>query len=312
MPELIEKLAVFAPAKVNLHLCAGDRRQDGFHSIESVFLAVDFGDTLYFERLSPANSVEIVMDRKNSPSLADSALLIEENIIFKALSLFREKTGFDMGLKIRVEKRIPIGGGLGGGSSDAAAALLALNKLAGNSLDRDTLLEMGARLGSDVSFFLCGSGAAWVSGRGEVIRPLKAPPLFLTLVNPGFPSDTADAYRLLDEYREEERRRFTTEVHGVGTPSYTEEEGEKIMDLEPSAWPFYNDFLPIFKEPEKSVYQSIISRLKELGARFSGLSGSGSTCFGVFKEKEQAQKAAAALSGSYFAVNCSSLEALSM
>jgi 4-diphosphocytidyl-2-C-methyl-D-erythritol kinase len=305
MPELVERLTVFAPAKVNLHLCAGDRRQDGFHSIESVFLAVDFGDTLYFERISPANSVEIVMDWKNSPSLADSGLSMEKNIIFRALSLFRAKTGFDTGLKISVEKRIPCGGGLGGGSSDAAAALLALNKLAGRPLSRETLLEMGASLGSDVPFFVSETGCAWVSGRGEVIRPLKAPPLFLTLVNPGFPSDTAAAYRLLDEYREKKERR--------DTQSCTLEE-ERVIDFsqaavlpqEPSEWPFFNDFLPVFNEPEKSAYQKIIFSLKELGAGFSGLSGSGSTCFGVFKEKAAAQEAAAQLRASWNFVECCS------
>ena len=304
MPEINKILSVQAPAKVNLHLAVGDRRPDGFHNIESVFLAVDFGDTLYFERISPANSVEIVMDRKNSPSLADSGLSMEKNIIFRALSLFRAKTGFDTGLKISVEKRIPIGGGLGGGSSDAAAALLALNKLAGQPLSRETLLEMGASLGSDVPFFVSETGCAWVSGRGECIRPIQTPRCFLTLVNPGFPSDTAAAFRLLDEYREKgsgETRSCTLEEERVIDFSQA-----AVLPQEPSEWPFFNDFLPVFNEPEKSAYQKIIFSLKELGAGFSGLSGSGSTCFGVFKEKAAAQEAAAKLRASWNFVECCS------
>jgi len=257
----LPKVTVTAPAKVNLNLAVLDRRPDGFHNIESVFLAVDFGDTLHFEPIPGEKTLKLAIE---GPAAAGLDLPVEKNIIFKALSLFRDKTGFAQGLKIRVEKRIPIGGGLGGGSSDAAATLLALNKLAGFPLSREQLLEMAAALGSDVPFFIYETAAARVTGRGECVEPLEAPCFFLVLVNPGFPSDTAAAFRLLDEYRAN---------------------GDSHL------------FLPVFKEPEKSVYNSIISRLRELGAEPAGLSGAGSTCFGIFKEKPLAEKAAAALRG---------------
>jgi 4-diphosphocytidyl-2-C-methyl-D-erythritol kinase len=285
---LSEKLSVFAPAKVNLHLAVKDRRPDGFHDIESVFLAVNFGDTLYFGVLEGENTVEITMEGLNFH------IPTEKNIIFKAVSLFRARTGFNQGIKIKVEKRIPAGGGLGGGSSDAAAALLALNEIAGLPCRRDILLEMAASLGSDVPFFIHKTPTALVTGRGEIISPINAPMLFLVLVNPGFPSDTAAAFKLLDETR------------------ISPQSGEwdcKIMIksiIEEKEYRYFtNDFFNIFPEPEKSIYNEITGNLRELGAQYANLSGSGATCFGVFADQEQAQRAADSLKGKWiFVQNC--------
>jgi len=281
VPELLTNLTVQAPAKVNLHLAVKNRRKDGFHDIESVFLAVDFGDTLHFELIEGEKRQEIVMEGLDFP------VLPEKNIIFRALSLFIEETGFSAGIKISVEKRIPLGGGLGGGSSDGATALLALNELAGFPLNRESLLETAAVLGSDVPFFASQTTAAWVTGRGENIRPIEAPSLFLVLVSPGFHSDTATAFRLLDEYRQNSKNSLSTDLHGTA-----------IAD-DPAKWDFFNDFLTVFGGKEKSVYNEIIFSLRELGADFASLSGSGSACFGVFKERETAQRAADTLRGSW-------------
>jgi 4-diphosphocytidyl-2-C-methyl-D-erythritol kinase len=278
----LPKLTVAAPAKVNLHLAVFDKRPDGFHNLESIFLAVGFGDTLYFEPISGEKTLKLTMEGSAATGFD---LPVEKNIIFRALSLFRDKTGFAQGLKIKVEKRIPPGGGLGGGSSDAAATLLALNKLAGFPLGREQLLEMAAALGSDVPFFIYETAAARVTGRGECVEPLEAPCWFFVLVNPGFPSDTAAAFRLLDEYRKL-------------TPNFVTQRRKDAEENKRFAeWSFGNDFLPVFKEPEKSVYDGIISRLRELGAEFASLSGTGSTCFGLFRERLLAEKAAAVLCG---------------
>jgi 4-diphosphocytidyl-2-C-methyl-D-erythritol kinase len=277
-----EILTISAPAKVNLHLAVKNRRPDGFHNLESVFIALDFGDTLSLEPLAVNKALEITMEGENGKA----GLPAEENIIFKAVTLFREKTGSNQGLKIRVEKRIPFGGGMGGGSSDAASALLALNKLAGGLLSGDALMKMGASLGSDVPFFVSRAAAAWVSGRGELIKPLEAPHCFFVLVNPGLKSGTFEAYQLLDSLRrgkrEHKRESGRTEVH-------------EFSSIPPRDWAFFNDFLPVLQERENSAYASVISGLKEQGADFAGLSGAGSTCFGVFTEKEKAEKAAEAL-----------------
>ncbi|MCL2209951.1 MAG: 4-(cytidine 5'-diphospho)-2-C-methyl-D-erythritol kinase [Treponema sp.] len=284
---------IFAPAKINLHLAVFDKRPDGFHNLESIFLAVDFCDTLHF---APAETTEIHMnwDEKIQPE----EIPLEKNIIYKTLSLFREKTGYVQGFKINVEKRIPTGSGLGGGSSNAASTLLALNELAGFPLKREQLHEMAAFLGSDVPFFIYKTGAALVRGRGECVVPLNAPDWFIVLVNPGFASDTAAAFRLLDEYR-------TCRTSEDQTQHFNFNEKYQL-DRFPLL-NFKNDFLFIFPEPEKTVYNKIVSCLKKEGAEFAGLSGTGSTCFGIFNEKTQADKAALSMSGEYRFVICCSL-----
>jgi 4-diphosphocytidyl-2-C-methyl-D-erythritol kinase len=165
---------------------------------------------------------------------------------------------------------------------------------------------MGASLGSDVPFFLgntdlsgcsgaakgAARGAAWVSGRGEKVHPVAVPEpvygLFWVLVNPGFPSDTAEAYRLLDKYRPK------------APPFRHSSEILPFFAGPPGNWPFRNDFLPVFlasaenspaSDELSSVYPHIISHLQELGAEFAGLSGSGSSCFGVFTRQAGAELA---------------------
>jgi 4-diphosphocytidyl-2-C-methyl-D-erythritol kinase len=279
-------MTIIAPAKINLHLAVLDRRPDGFHNLESLFLALDFGDILHFEPFSGEKTSEITME---GTSISGIELPPEKNIIYKALSLFREKTGFNQSLKIRVEKHIPLGGGMGGGSSDAASTLLALNKIAGSPLNRENLLEMAAALGSDVPFFIYETAAAKISGRGEKIEPVEPPKGFIVLVNPGFPSDTSAAFRLLDEHRVKNPTEVSGFVHLINENFYCGD----------------NDFLPVFEEKEKSVYNGIISQLRELGAHFASLSGSGSTCFGLFREGEQAAFAEKALTGKWsFVKSC--------
>jgi 4-diphosphocytidyl-2-C-methyl-D-erythritol kinase len=281
---LLDEQTVLAPVKVNLHLAVKDRRHDGFHNIESIFVKADFGDTLHFLPVNDKNSIKIDMEFGEDACFTD--IPQENNIIFKAVSLFRNRTGSDQGLIIRVEKRIPPGSGLGGGSSDAASTLLALNKMAGFPLDFNGLLEAAAALGSDVPFFIHEIGVAWVTGRGECIKPLETQPLFLVLVIPDFSSDTAAAFHLLDNYRQT-----------AHYSQFLQEQSQKKPDspLRLCGTDFaamYNDFLPVFPEHEKLVYNGIIAQLRELGADFAGLSGSGSACFGVFNEKAQAENAA--------------------
>ena len=302
------KIRIEAPAKLNLHLRIGGKRSDGYHDIDSVFLALAFGDTLHFQTASPdfgSGALEITMNWQFFSEGLPPDIPPEKNIISRAVCLFREHTGFEAGLKIAVEKRIPCGSGLGGGSSDAAAALLVLNSLfsscGGRPVSAEALCEMGAALGSDVPFFLSiadpaagsGFGGAAVKGRGEKVRPFtlsqEMRSLVFLLVNPGFPSDTASAYRLLDEARAGEEE----------TESEEREQGSLFpIPHSPFDWSFANDFLPAFEKAAPlcgnssgSVYRDIISGLKAAGAGFAGLSGSGSTCFGAFISTETAQKA---------------------
>ena len=308
------KLTIAAPAKINLHLRVKEKRPDGFHELESVFAALAFGDTLHFELLPEDSALEIEM-HGDFPQAA--ALPIEQNLIYKAVSRFRSHSGYTRGLRVRVEKRIPLGGGLGGGSSDAASTLLALNCLSANGaagdaasgaasggpLDAAALAEIAASLGSDVPFFLAETGAAWVRGRGERIRPLVSPKnLSVVLVNPGFESETAAAFRLLDALR----------ASGSVKPAPCPPPDAliRLFAESPRNWPFVNDFLPVFTHNSAqnpgsvsaaAAYRDILAAFTELGADFAGLSGAGATCFGVFAEREQAEKTGQILSRTW---NC--------
>jgi 4-diphosphocytidyl-2-C-methyl-D-erythritol kinase len=303
-------IRVGAPCKINLHLSVGERRADGYHDLESIFQTLDFGDTLDFDMLDGKGRCDVLV---NFFPGAGFQLPPEENIVCRAVSLFRRRTGFDRGLRIRLEKRVPPGGGLGGGSSDAASALAALDILAATGLSLDELRDMALALGSDVPFFLAEpppggdasgkpavsragrGGAAWVRGRGERIFPLESPPWLVVLVNPGFSSPTGEAFRRLDRWREN---------GGTALPGAGQEELAGALGADPSAWPYWNDFLPVLcgGDGESLTYRYILSTLRGGGADFAGLSGAGSSCFGIFKDGGKAEKTAQLLTNEGFSV----------
>jgi len=277
-----------APCKINLHLSVGKKRNDGFHSIESIFATLALSDTLRFEFGGKEGEIRLFTNRETpAEEIPD-----EKNLILRAISIFREQTGFKKGLYVHLDKRIPLGAGLGGGSSDAAAALLALNLLSGAALPMRRLGEMAAALGSDAPFFLT-CGTAFVSGRGEVVESVKTPEgLWVVLAKPPFASDTASAYSLLDRFREQGQVEENLIIPKETLLCALEGDSEK--------WPFYNDFLPAFLcqglsenvPVNGAIYRGLLRSLRNSGAVFAGLSGSGSCCFGVFRAKNQAEKAA--------------------
>lgn len=277
-------IRVAAPCKINFHLCVMDRRNDGFHNLESVFQALSFGDELRFESLKDRFVCDLRMPGSVPP---------EQNIVQKAVTLFREQTRFDRGLRITVEKRIPLGAGLGGGSSNGAATLWALDKMAGTELPERVLRGMAEKLGSDVPFFLSGA-TAFVGGRGEIVEPLDLSfgPLWVVLVNPAIHSDTKRAFSLLDASREGKRKPASLPL-GKDTL-------EKALREKPSRWPFFNDFLPVLvqfsEEAVSGLYRRCLEDLRSIGADFVSLSGSGSTCFGVFDDQKRAEGAVTKLS----------------
>ncbi|MDR2738441.1 MAG: 4-(cytidine 5'-diphospho)-2-C-methyl-D-erythritol kinase [Treponema sp.] len=279
-------LSIEAPCKINLHLRVKNRRSDGFHELESIFLALAFGDTLHFE-FGETDEFFVEDKRPRLDGRPYGEIPQEVNIVLKALNLFRAVSGFNRPLRIRLEKRIPLGAGLGGGSSDGASTLLALNELAGTPFDGNRLQQAAEELGSDVPFFLYRGGAAYVTGRGEYIRPIEGPPDFTAvLVNPGFPSDTAEAFRLLDAHRD---GNFCGETGNSGKTLVEALKGP------PSQWPYKNDFLELFLERSSSAviaaYRAILGDLQAQGADFCGFTGSGSTCFGIFTQGGAAEKA---------------------
>src|SRR5215208_924246 len=184
------EIAIDAPAKLNLGLEVIGRHEDGFHEIATIFVAIDLFDRI---TLSAADDLELSCD--------DDSLAGKENLAFRALRLLRDETSYRGGARIDLCKRIPAAAGLGGASSDAAAALLGGRELWGQDLSGTQLDDLAARLGSDVPFFLRG-GCAVGRGRGDLLEPLSLPAparLWFVVVVPGvrIPAKTASLYARL-------------------------------------------------------------------------------------------------------------------
>ncbi len=180
-----------AHAKVNLHLNVLGKRPDGYHELETVFERVGLSDRLTVE-LEPTSAVRFVCDSTEVPS--DGT-----NLAVRAAEAFRAAAGWREGIRITLEKGIPVGAGLGGGSSDAAATLLALQELSGRALPPGQLARCAQELGADVSFFAADCARALGRGRGDEIEPLRAPGpvLWHLLVTPDFPISTEGVYQAL-------------------------------------------------------------------------------------------------------------------
>jgi len=174
---------VLAPAKLNLFLHITGRRTDGYHLLQSVFMLIDWYDTLHFELRDDG---QISREDLNVP-------LPPDDLITRAARLLQQSTGTALGAHIAIEKSIPAQAGMGGGSSDAATCLLALNKLWGLGLSVKQLAELGLKLGADVPFFLHGHNA-WVEGVGEIMTPISLPPAQFVVVKPSEGLETAKIF----------------------------------------------------------------------------------------------------------------------
>ena len=269
-----------SPAKINLHLDILGKRNDGFHDLFSIFQLISLYDDIEIAEIEDKN-VCIIEGPFDFPT--------EENLMFKAVSLFREATSYDCGVKIKINKNIPAGGGLGGGSGNAASVLKALQLLSSITLKKDTLFEMAAILGSDVPFF-CSSAAAVVTGRGEKLQPVKARTDYdILLIIPDFSINTAQAFRSLSEYRMDHKRDFS------------QKNGEVLEMYEKKAvsqWNFYNSFLNCLKK-EHNVLEHIVNLFYYSGADFAGMSGSGSVMFGIFSKQKNCISVLEKLSGTF-------------
>jgi 4-diphosphocytidyl-2-C-methyl-D-erythritol kinase len=178
------ELTLPAPAKLNLFLHAVGRRPDGYHLLQSVFRLIDFGDTVHLAARDDG-AIRRLHDLPGVPEEADLTL--------RAARLLREATGCRRGVDIRLDKRLPVGGGLGGGSSDAATVLLGLNRLWELGLARAELQALGLRLGADVPFFVFGRNA-FVEGVGEALQPVDLAPAWYAVIVPPAPVSTASIF----------------------------------------------------------------------------------------------------------------------
>ena len=255
------------PAKVNLYLKVLSRRQDGYHDLVTVMQPLTLADEL---RLTPGPGLTLECEHPEVPSGP-------ENLVWRAAERFGAATGREPQVHIHLQKNIPVAAGLGGGSSDAAGTLMALNELAGKPLALPALHELAAGLGADVPFFLQ-PGPAVGRGVGTVLAPLDLPPYWYVLLNPGLPVSTAWVYQNLD----------LPALAAADAP-----EPETWNGDHPESW-VANDLesVTLIRYPELRGW---LAKLSQAGARAQGMSGSGPTLFGLFHDREAAEAAVAQL-----------------
>lgn len=275
-------LVVDAPGKVNLFLRILAREASGYHGLETLLCGVGLADRVHLER-RPEPGLELSVEGRwdLGPD--------EDNLVARAARAFRDRADLgDAGVALRLEKRIPPGSGLGGGSSDAAATLRGLNRLFGMPLADHALLRIAGGLGSDVPFFLSPSPLALGWSRGErllALPPLPVVPVLLAV--PDVPSSTPEAYGRLARRRDED---------GGGRPP--DPRVLSAADLE--GWSgvsalAVNDFEPVVCDGRPEI-RALLDELRDAGAGPALLSGSGSAVFGVFRSPERAEEVREALS----------------
>ena len=181
-----------APAKLNLFLHVTGRRADGYHLLQTVFQFLDYGDELNFR----INSSGLIRRLSPLPGVSE-----EQDLIVRAARLLQQHCDIGQGVEIQLDKHLPMGGGLGGGSSDAATVLVALNHLWGTGLDTEELSALGLRLGADVPVFIHGH-AAWAEGIGEQFSPVKLPEPWYLVIVPPVAVATADIFSAADLIRD--------------------------------------------------------------------------------------------------------------
>jgi 4-diphosphocytidyl-2-C-methyl-D-erythritol kinase len=278
----VRTIAVEAPAKLNLTFDILGTRPDGYHEISTIFQAISLSDRLEFS-VAPQASFEIQLKTKSSENL-DQFPLDESNLIVKAARLFFKEKSIEtnFALRVEVQKDIPIGAGLAGGSSNAAATLLALNELFLPSLENEQLMELASSLGSDIPFCLLG-GAALGGGRGELLSSLVVPAMHLVIVKPkGFSISTPWAYRTFDS-ESDRPTRFAPKSRS-----------EVAAELEPKTLKalsqhFGNDFERLIFKHHPFLAQAK-KTLLELGCSVAYLTGSGPTIYGLVENESSAKK----------------------
>lgn len=268
--QMENKRAFRSPAKVNLILKVLGKRPDGYHELFSLMQPVSLYDEIKIG-IVRGEGIEVTSDSVDAPGG-------EGNLAHKAARLFLRSTGFDrrFAVDISVKKKVPVGAGLGGGSSDAATVLMALNEMTDLYLPDGALMELAAQIGSDVPFFIL-RGPALARGRGEKLARARLPELHYVLINPGFHVSTASVYSSLGLTKMVENNNLLYSYEVPASP-------------EGVACSMANDLeaVTLKQFPE-------LSELKEMltgaGARGTLMSGSGPTVFGVFYSRDEAERA---------------------
>lgn len=297
----MKRITVSPPAKVNLSLRVLAREESGFHQIETLFQAIDLKDRLEIERGGDSISLQVT-GAKLGPA--------KENLVWRAAAAFLAEAGIEEGVRLKLEKRIPSGAGLGGGSSDAAATLLGLNRLHDAPLSNEALLALASRLGSDVPFFLSPSPLALAWGRGDRLLPLSPfSPAWLVLALPPVSIDTGAAYGALAERRAADEEKAPTASADDAAGEGAEVIGgafdtAHILPFNfPRDWQAIgaraaNDFEPVILE-QHPLLGEIRGALADTEPHFSLLSGSGAALFALFPTERLAGVACEELSSAF-------------
>ena len=268
--QLRQEMVVWAPAKVNLFLEVLGKRPDGYHAVAMLMLAIRRFDTLCIKE-EPSGAISLQCNRSDLSTGPD-------NLVVRAARLLQERTGCPRGCRIRLLKRIPLAAGLGGGSSDAAATLLGLDRLWQLGLPPSELEKLGAELGSDVPFFFH-LPAAWCTGRGEIVTPVGLPrPLDLVLVCPSFGCSTAAVYGQVQVPQAPVDGSALLAAAGSG-------DAEAIGRL------LHNRLQPAAAALAPKIAE-YLDRLRALNPAGALMSGSGSTLFAVCRDRPEAERIA--------------------
>ena len=270
----MEELKIESPSKINIGLNVVEKRKDGFHNLQTVFYPLLLADKITFQK---SNKLEL-----NSNSEIVNGL--EENLVLQAVRLFQKEIGIEFNIKIFLEKLIPIGAGLGGGSSNAASTLKAINKLYDLRLDYIKLADLALRLGSDVPYFL-NSVPSYAESRGEKLIPLNLEIQYpILVVNPAINISTRWAFeRVVPSQPKHNLLKLFNEKL-----DFDEIKNQVKNDFEPIVFKEY----PIIEEIKKDLYDK--------GANFALMSGTGSTVYGIYSNLQKALLAEEYFKQSYF------------
>lgn len=270
--EIIEK----APAKINLGLDVLHKREDGYHELEMVMSSVDLADRLVFERL-PEDKIIVETNKAFLP-------IDKRNNVYQAAAILKERYGITEGIKISITKSIPVAAGLGGGSTDCAAALRGMNRLWELNLSMEELISMGVEVGTDVPYCLYGT-TAYISGKGEVVEPLvPMPQCWVVLVKPRISVSTRKIFQQveMEQLSHPDMKKLSEAI--------VEQDYQKMLT-------YMGNSLEDITIPKHPVIQQIKDRMMKYGADVALMSGSGPTVFALCQKHSRAQRIVNGLKG---------------
>ncbi len=274
-----------APAKVNIYLKILNKRKDSYHNILTLFERISL-----FDRIKISRTKDGIIVRSDRPITADP----KKNIVYKAARLVLDEYAPGQGIRIDIVKRIPIAAGLGGGSSDAASALIGIRSLLGLNISNKKLMQFGEKIGADVPFFLFGKPCALGKSKGERLAEVKLKQkVWHLLINPGFGVSTRGAYEAFDERKKESSKDLTTGSRNVKINLRLDDPLD-FVSLESM---LYNDLQKIVAAKKKAI-GSAIKRLASVLGKKAILSGSGPSLFCLYRTRKEALEARRVLLGS--------------